>query len=325
MSIGRRYLITLAAAAAASGLGGPGHAQQAFPNKPVKIIVQTAAGGNSDLLTRAIADKLTTAWGQQVIVEQKLGANGLIATQSLLQAPADGYTVFMSLSSMVQNLLLQASPGYKLEDLAPVTMVSVFPIAMGSNAAANLNSVEDLLKLAREKPGALSFGSYGVGSGGHLLGAGLNKAAGTQMIHVAYKGEAPSLPDLLSGQLTVTFGSVGFYTPHVNAGKVKMLAVAAPQRLPRFPNLPTFAEAGFPGINLPGWAGMFVKAGTPAPIVNKIAQDVRAALAMPDIQARMATFGFEAVGNSPDEFSQQLKTELVRWGTVVRENNIKLE
>jgi tripartite-type tricarboxylate transporter receptor subunit TctC len=196
---------------------------------------------------------------------------------------------------------------------------------MASNAAAGLNSVEDLLKMARVKPGALSYGSYGVGSGGHLVGAGLNKAANTQMIHVAYKGEAPSLPDLLSGQLTVTFGSVGFYTPHVNAGKVKMLAVAAPQRLARFPNLPTFAEAGFPGINLPGWAGMVVRAGTPAPIVAKIAQDVRAALAAPDIQARMATFGFEPVGNSPDEFSQQIRTELTRWGTVVRENNIKLE
>lgn len=321
----RRLSIQAMALATALGFTSLIQAQTVFPNRPVKILIQTAAGGNSDLLARAIADKLTAAWGQQVIVEQRIGANGIIATQALTKAPPDGHTLFMSLSSMVQNLLLQPSPGYKIDDVQPVGMVSVFPIAMATNTQTGINNLEDLVKMAREKPGTLSFGSYGTGSGGHLIGAGLNKAANTQMIHVAYKGEAASFPDLASGQLTVALGSVGFYTPHVNAGKIRMLAVASPQRLSRFPNLPTFAELGYPGINLPGWAGMFLPAGTPASIVNKISLDIRTVLAMPDIQARMAGFGFEPVGNSPDEFAQQIKTELTRWGAVIRENNIKLE
>ena len=186
-------------------------------------------------------------------------------------------------------------------------------------------AIDDLIKLAREKPGALSYRSYGTGGGGHIIGVGLNRAANTQMIHVPYKGEAASFPDLISGQITAAFGSTGFYTPHVAAGKVRLLAVASPMRLKRFPNVPTFAEAGYPGVNLPGWTGVFLPAGTPPAIVNKFSQEIRNALVMPDVQNRLLDFGYEPNGTTPEEFAQYIKAEVPRWSSVIKENNIKLE
>jgi tripartite-type tricarboxylate transporter receptor subunit TctC len=326
MNHSKRILLSGLAAAAALALSTAVQAQPApFPSRAVKLIVATAPGGSADLTARILAEKLSAAWGQPVVVEQRTGANGMVGAQALAKAAPDGYTAYMSLSSMVQNLLLQPNPGYKLEDVMPVSMVAVLPIVLAANATVPVSSVEDLIKLAREKPGALSYGSYGTGGGGHIIGVGLNRAANTQMIHVPYKGEAASFPDLISGQITAAFGSTGFYTPHVAAGKVRLLAVASPARLKRFPNVPTFAEAGYPGVNLPGWTGVFLPAGTPAAIVNKFSQEIRNALAMPDVQNRLLDFGYEPNGTTPEEFAQYIKAELPRWSAVIKENNIKLE
>ncbi len=296
-----------------------------FPNRPIKLMVQTAPGGSADATARMIADGLTAAWGQPVVVENRTGANGMIATQALTKSPADGYTIYMSLSSIVQNLLLQPTPGYRMEELAPVSMVAILPIALAAGVQVPANNLGELIALAKQKPGGVSYGSYGVGSGAHIIGSVLNKKAGVDMTHVAYKGETNSFADLVNGQVTTAWGSVGFYANQLSGGKVKLLAVASPHRLKAFPDVPTLGEAGYPDANLPGFTGLFLPAGTPPAIVTKYAQAVAKILAAPDVQAKVVSFGWEPMTNTPEEFRKQLADEIVKWSTAIRENNIKLQ
>lgn len=316
----------LAAAAAMLFAAGPAAAQNAaFPTKPVRLLIPTAPGGNLDVLARVVAAKLAEAWGQPVIVESKPGANTILATTAVARAQPDGYTALFTISGLVQNLVLQSNPQYKLGDLAPVSLVASFPIALAANAKFPANDLAGVVKLAREAPEKYSFGSYGVGSGAHIIGEGLNKAAGIRIKHVAYKGESPSFTDLVGGEISLAYGSVGFYAAQLGNGKVKLIAVASPHRLKSFPDVPTFAEAGYPEVNLPGWGGMFLPAGTPAPIVDKYVQEIRKIVQMPDVQAKIAQLGYEPVGNTNTEFAQFLQADLQRWGKIVRENNIRLD
>jgi len=318
----RRGLVAAALFAAAAPLAW---SQPAFPDKPVRIVIPTAPGGNLDALARVVAAKLTEAWGQQVIVESRPGANTILATTAVAKSPADGYTALFTISGFIQNLVLQANPQYKMGDLAPVSLVASFPIALAANAQLPANDFPSLVKLARQSPGKLTFGSYGMGSGGHLIGEGLNKAAGIQIKHAAYKGEAASFTDLVSGDIALAYGSVGFYANHLASGKVKLLAIASAQRLKSFPDVPTFAELGYPDVNLAGWGAMFLPANTPAPIVDRWVAEVRRIVAMPDVQQKIHAFGYEPVGNTNTEFAQFLQADLQRWTRIVRENNIRLE
>ncbi len=313
------------AALGALCLAGTAAAQDAFPSRPIRVLIPTAAGGNMDLLARTVAEKLQAAWGQQVIVESRAGANTVLATQAVAKSPADGYTALFTLSGFVQNLVLQANPPYKMTDFTPVSMVASFPIALAASTSMPANDLTEFVKAAKDKPGRMSFGSYGVGSSGHIIGQGLNKLAGIDVVHVPYKGEAASLPDLVSGQIQLAYGSVGFYARQVPTGKVKLIAVASPQRLKDFPTVPTFAEAGYGDVNLAGWGGLFLPAGTPAAVVEKWTQEVRRITAMPDVQKRILDMGFVPVGNSGPEFAKDLAAEIQKWGAVVRANNIKME
>ncbi len=322
----RRAAIAGMIAALVSGATSGVLAQEtAFPVKPIRIVIPTAPGGNLDLLARTVAGKLTEAWGQQVVVEPRPGANTLLATTAVAKAPPDGYTVLFTISGFVQNLVLHPNPQYKTSDFAPVSLVASFPIALAANANLPANDLAGVAALARQQPDKLSFGSYGMGSGGHLIGEGLNKAAGIHIRHIAYKGEAASFTDLVSGDIALAYGSVGFYARQLGSGKVKLIAVAGPQRLKHFPTVPTFAEAGFPDINLPGWGGMFLPAATPAPVVEKFVREIRKIVAMPDVQSKIYDMGFEPVGNSNTEFSQVIASDLQKWTKIVRENNIKLD
>ena len=320
-------LTTSLLCAAWLSVAGSAHAQDAasFPNRPIKIITPTAAGGNIDIMARSLAEKLATAWGQGVVVEPRPGANGMLAASFVAKAPADGYTILFSHSALVQNLLLQPNPPYKLADFAPVTMLALFPIAYAANTSLNVGSLQELVALARAKPKTLSFGSYGTGSGAHIIGAGLNRAAGIDLIHVPYKGEVPAVTDMLSGQVSSAYGSVGYMARQIPGGKVKLLAVASNERLKAFPDVPTFAEAGFPGINLPGWGGLFLPAGTPAAVVAKFNEEVVKALRLPDISDKIAGMGFVTVGNGAAEFGASLKAEFDKWDTAIRENQIKID
>ncbi|MBB3182110.1 tripartite tricarboxylate transporter substrate binding protein [Variovorax sp. Sphag1AA] len=314
--------------AAALTLGAvlPAAAQNApFPNKPIRIVIPTAPGGNMDALARLYAAKLTEAWGQQVIVEPKPGANTILATSYVAKSPADGYTALFTISGFIQNLVLQSNPQYKMSDLAPVSLVASFPIALAANAALPANDLAAVIRLAKQDPEKYTFGSYGVGSGAHLIGEGLNKAAGIRIKHAAYKGEAASFTDVASGEIALAYGSVGFYANQITSGKVKLIAVASPNRLKTFPDLPTFAELGYPDINLPGWGAMFLPAGTPAPIVEKYVQEIRRITALPDVQAKIYQLGYEPVANTNTEFAQFLQEDLKRWTRIARENDIRLD
>lgn len=321
----RRHLVALAAAL---GLAGPlpqALAQDAFPSKTVRIVIPTASGGTLDLLARIVAEKLQAAWGQQVIVESRAGANTMLATSAVAKSPPDGYTALFTISGFVQNLVLQANPPYKASDLTPISLVASFPIAMAANAALPASTLADVVKLAGQKPGSMTFGSYGMGSAAHIIGAGLNKAAGIDIAHVPYKGEAASFPDLVSGQIQLAYGSVGFYGRQLSEGRVKLIVVASPQRLKEFPNVPTLAEAGYPGLNLAGWGGMLLPAGTPQAIVDKWSDEVRKIVAMPDVVKKIHDWGYLPVGNTSAEFGRQIASDLERWGTVVKATGIKLD
>ncbi|OUL99618.1 tripartite tricarboxylate transporter substrate binding protein [Variovorax sp. JS1663] len=314
------------AAALALGAALPAAAQNApFPAKPIRIVIPTAPGGNMDVLARLYAAKLTEAWGQQVIVESKPGANTILATTAVAKSPADGYTALFTISGFIQNVVLQSNPQYKLSDLAPVSLVASFPIALAANAALPASDLPGVVKLAKQDPEKYTFGSYGVGSGAHLIGEGLNKAAGIRIKHAAYKGEAASFTDVASGDIALAYGSVGFYANQIATGKVKLIAVAAPHRLKTFPDLPTFAELGYPDINLPGWGAMFLPAGTPAPIVDKYVQEIRRITAMPDVLAKIHQLGYEPVANTNTEFTQFLQEDLKRWAKIAKENDIRLD
>ena len=297
----------------------------AYPNRPVKIITPTTAGGNIDILARTLAEKLGAAWGQGVVVEPRPGANGMLAAAAVAKAAPDGYTVLFSHSALVQNLLLQPNPPYKLAELAPVSMLALFPIAYGVNASLGVGSLQELIALARARPRTLSFGSYGTGSGAHVIGAGLNRAAGIDLTHVPYKGEAPAVTDMMSGQVSSAYGSVGYMARQLSGGKVRLLAVASLARLKNFPDLPTFAEAGFPSLNLPGWGGIFLPAGTSPEIVARLNAEIVKAVRMADVAEKINGMGFVPVGNSTDAFATSIKSEFEKWEVAIRENQIRLD
>ena len=300
-------------------------AQDKFPSKAVRFVIPTAPGGNLDLLARLVADKMSQSWGQPVIVEPRPGANTILATTAVARSPADGYTALFTISGFAQNLVLQATPQYKAEDFAPVSMVASFPIALAASTSLPADDLAGVIKLAKASPGKLTFGSYGMGSGGHVIGEGLNKEAGVQIKHVAYKGEAPGFADLVNGSIELAYGSVGFYGRQLSGGKVKLIAVANPTRLKTYPNVPTFAEAGYPGVNLPGWGGVLLPAGTPPAIVEKFSKELQRITALPDVQAKIFEMGFEPVGNSSADFGRQIASDVKQWGKIVRENDIKLQ
>ena len=317
--------LVLALATMLAAAGGAAQDAASFPARPLRIITPTAAGGNIDILARALAEKLAAAWGQGVIVEPRPGANGMIAAAAVAKAPPDGYSALFSHSALVQNLLLQPNPPYKLADLAAVSMLALFPIAYGVNSSLGVNSLQELIALARAKPRTLSFGSYGTGSGAHVIGAALNRAAGIDLTHVPYKGEVPAVTDMLSGQVSSAYGSVGYMARHLGGGKLKLLAVASLARLKNFPDLPTFAEAGFPALNLPGWGGIFLPAATPPEIVAKFNVEIVKAVRSADLAEKINGMGFVPVGNSTDAFSASIKSEFEKWETAIRDNQIRLD
>ena len=327
----RRTLLGLAAAAAALApallLPGGARAQEAFPapGKTLRIVIPTAPGGNIDLMARLYAEKLQAAWGQRVVVESRAGGNGTLATVAVASSPADGHTALFVHSALVQNVVLNPSPGYKLADLAPASLLASFPIALAASTGVPADTLPDMVKLARQKPGSLTFGSYGPGSGGHIIGAGLNKAAGIDIVHVPYKGEAASYTDLVGGQIQLAYGSVGFYSQRLADGKVKLLAVASPQRLPTFPNVPTFAELGYADVNLAGWGGLLLPAGTPEAVVEKWSAELQRITRLPDVQKRVLDMGFVPIGGDRKEFADLLGSDTQRWSAVVKANNIRLD
>lgn len=294
-----------------------------YPSKPVKLIVGFPPGGGTDMLARALAAELTKSLGQQVVVENKGGANGVIGTTELSKAAPDGHTLMMTISSHVTNALLYTNLTYKLKDFQPISLVATSPFVLIAHPQFPPNDVRSLVAAA--KAGETTFGSPGAGSTQHLSMELLNVMAGVKMTHVAYRGGAPALTDLLGGQVPTMFLTTVQSLPYLKDKRVKALAVSTAKRTPVLPDVPTIAESGVPGYASDVWFGVIAPAGTPAPIVDRLHQEIVRIVKSPDMQASLAAQGAEPVGNTPAEFAALIEDEFKKWGDVIQRTGIKAQ
>jgi len=301
-------------------------AAQAYPSKPLRWIVPFPPGGPTDLLARAVGQKLSEAWGQPVLVENKPGAAGNLGVELAAKAPADGYTlVVVPTGNIAVNPTLFPNLPYKQSDLAPVTMMATVENVLVVNSGVAAKSMQDLMALAKAKPGALSFASPGAGSQAHLAGEFVKLAAAVDMTHVAYKGTGPALNDLLGGQVSMMFSQMSSALPHIRAGKLRAIGSASPRRSPLMPDLPTIAEQGFPGFEATSWYALMVAAGTPPEVIGRLNAETVRILRLPELREKLSGLGADAVGNSPAELAATIQRESARWADVIRKQGIKAE
>ena len=297
---------------------------QTFPNRPVRLIVGFTPGGGVDINARLLAAKLTEIFGQTVIVENKPGAGTNIANEYVAKAAPDGYTLLFNSPAVAINVSLYPNPGYDLlRDYAPVSVFSDSTNILVVPASLPVKSVRELIALAREKPGALNFSSAGSGSTQHLAGELFKLRTGTSMVHVPYRGSAPSIAALLSAEVQLTFVNPLAIGPHVKSGRLRALAVAGPKRAALLPEVPTMKEAGVEGVSVPLWFGMLAPAATPREIVAVLAAGVARAARDPDTRKRLEEQGAEPVGSTPEEFSALLREEVAKWAEVVKVSGAK--
>lgn len=318
----RRHTLVRALASAASVAWPAVRAQPAYPANPIRIVIPTATGGGYDIMMRLIGQKLTEAWRQPVIVDAKPGASGAIAASAVARAAPDGHTLLLGYSAFLTNLELLPSAGYKLADFAPVSMVALAPIALGVTKSLNVRTLAEFVALARAKPGKLSYGSYGQGSGGHFAGELLKSAAGIHVVHIPYKGESPMVQDMLGGQIEAGVASLGGLARHPD--KIRLLAVASARRSPTYPDVPTFAEAGLPAVDMPGWGALFAPAGSPATVLEKLSTELTRVLRLPDVTSKIQELGFEPVGWAPPQLDAFLKSQQAKVRKLVADKRVTL-
>ncbi|MBX9811996.1 MAG: tripartite tricarboxylate transporter substrate binding protein [Burkholderiales bacterium] len=302
-------------------------AQNDYPNRPVRMVVPFPAGGPTDIVARPLAQKLSESLGYQVIVDNRGGAGGVIGADNVAKSAPDGYTMLMgTVGTQAINVnLYQKLPYDPLKDLLPVTLVAAAPVALVAHPSVPAGSVRDLLALAKSKPGALTFGSAGSGSPGHLSGEIFKSMTGAPIMHVPYKGSAPAVQDLVGGQITLMFDPVQSVLTYVKSGRIKAIAVSGAKRSKVLPEVPTIAEAGVPGYETTAWWGVAVPAKTPDAIVKRLHAEIVKALAVPAVHGRMQEIGIEPIGAGPAEFAAFQKTEIAKWGKAVRESGAKVD
>lgn len=295
-----------------------------YPAKPIRMIIALAAGGGVDTSGRILGQKFTDAWGQQVVADNRPGAGGTIATEMVARATPDGYTLLMvSMGHAITPALYKLSYD-TIKDFAPISLFVQSPSILAVHPSLPVKSVQELIAFAKPRPGEILFSSSGSGSGQHLAMELLNRMAGLQLVHIPYKGTAPSILDLVAGRVSITSASAISTMPHVRAGRLRALAVSSAKRSPSVPELPTVAEAGIPGFAVDQWYGLFAPAGTPQEIVAKLYGEIAKTVAHADTKERLLTMGLDPVGTPPDEFTAYLKTETVKWGKLVREAGIRV-
>lgn len=319
MRTGLLCLLTTAIALAAA----PASAQP-YPAKPVRVVVPFPAGGNADIFARAFAQKLGDAWKQIPIVDNRAGAAGIIGTQFVAKAPADGYTLlFGTTGTHTTNPAVYAKLPYDpVRDFAPVSNFADSPFLLVVHPSIPVRTLQQLVALAKSRPGQLDYASFGTGSSAHLAGEMLRTMAGINIIHVAYKGGPPAVNDLVGGHVSLMFNSLPAVLPLVKADRLRALAVASAKRSPTLPDLPTFAESGLPGFEAGSWYGVLAPAGTPREVITRLHAETVQMLALPDIRQKLAAEGADAIGNSPEEFAAQIRRDIERWEKVARAANI---
>jgi tripartite-type tricarboxylate transporter receptor subunit TctC len=319
-------IITARIAAAALAWAAAAAGAQDFPAKPVKIVLPFAAGGSSDPVARVLARQLTASTGQPFVVENRPGAGGNLGGEMVAKSPADGYTLLFAAGSAAVNVSLYTRmPYHPLKDLEPVIHVATLSGILVAHPSVPANTVAELVRLARSKPGGVTYASAGAGTVPHLAGELFRAGAGIEMTHVPYKGSNPALSDLIGGQVQVMFANVPGTLQHVKAGKLKILAATGSRRLSLLPEVPTIAESGLPGYDAPNWYGIFAPAGTPPAVVAKLNAEINKAMASPEFIDHMRLEGADAVGGTPAQFRTFVQGEIDRWAPVVKSAGVKAD
>ncbi|MSP98036.1 MAG: tripartite tricarboxylate transporter substrate binding protein [Betaproteobacteria bacterium] len=321
----RRRFVSLLIASICVAFLSPGHAatgpaaESAYPTRPVRLVVPFAVGGSSDIIARMIGAKLTEAWSQPVVIDNRAGGGTIIGTDLVAKAAPDGYTILLGTNvNAVNETLVRKLPYDFARDFAPVTQLAASPNVLLVGPSIPVRSLRDFIAFAKARPGQLSYGSSGNGGTGHIAMEMLKSAADIDLVHIPYKGGGPALNALLGGEAPVLINSIIPAVPQIKAGRVVALGVTSSRRSSTLPNVPTIAEAGIPGFEAIGWFGFYVPAATPAGIVNRLNRQVTRILASPEISERLAVQGAEPVGNSPQELASFTRSEIAKWRKVIQ-------
>jgi tripartite-type tricarboxylate transporter receptor subunit TctC len=323
----RRPLMAAAIGTALLALAAPATAADpAWPTKPVRILFGFPAASATDVIARAVGQKLSEKWGQPVVIENRPGAGGNLGTELAARAPGDGYTIFFGTVANAISTTLYTRLNYDyLKDFKPITLVSITPLVLVANPSVPFGNVKELIAHARANPGKLNFGSGGVGTSNHLAGEMFKRATNTDLVHVAYKGTPAAYNDMFSGQIALMFDNIVAATPHVKSERLRPLAVSSKERVETLPDVPTLAESGLPGFEAVSWIGALVPAATPEPIADKIHADMVAVLRDPDLRRQLASAGAIVVGNSRQEFARWNEAEIAKWAQAVKQSGAKLD
>ena len=322
----RRGVLAVIAFAAASTASLPATAQPAWPSKPITMVVPFPPGGPTDLVARVLAQKLGESLGQNVIVDNKGGANGNIGAVAVARAPADGYTILYNTSSITLSPALYKSLSYDVQkDFAPVALVAVVPLALVVHPGVPANNVKEFIAYAKANPGKLTYGSAGNGNVTHLGAFQFAQANGIDAVHAPFKGSAPADLALVSGDIQFLTDTVNSVMGFVREKRLKMLAVTTARRMALFPEVPTLAESGMPGFEVGAWQGVMVPAATPKPVIDRLNAEIQKALQNPDLRAKLAGQGAEPLGSTPAEYGAYVKKEIARWAQVVKASGVTIE
>src|SRR3954470_2130800 len=302
-------------------------AAQPYPAKPIRFVVPYVPGGNTDILARLIGQKLTEAWGQQVIIDNRPGAAGTVGAELVARSPADGYTLIMGSfgNIIVANSLYKNLKYDPLKDFASIALVSLPPGVLVENPAVPAQSVKELIAYAKSNPRRLNYGSPGTGAWNHLFFELFNATAGVSIVHVPYKGIAPAVVDLLGGQVQLAMSAFPTALPHVKSGKLRALGVTSAKRSGLLPEAPTIAESGLSGYEAAGWFGVLSPAGTPPAVVAKLNTEINRILELPEVKTSLANDGAEPAGGTPAQMAQSARAESVKWNKLIRELNLRVE
>jgi tripartite-type tricarboxylate transporter receptor subunit TctC len=321
-SLGRRQWIVALGVALASG----GAMAQAWPSKPISLVVPFPPGGTTDVLARALSEKLSQSLGQTVIVENKPGAGATLGADYVAKSKPDGYTLLVgAVHHTIASSVYKKLPYDFQKDFAPITEIALVPNVLVVNANTPAKNVAELVKLAKAQPGKLNYGSNGNGTAQHLIGNQFENMTGTDLVHIPYKGSGPMASDLLGGQITMSFDTIAPVLPHIKAGKLRALAVTTAKRSSALPDVPTLDEAGLKGFNIGTWFGVLAPAATPKNVLVRLNTEMAKVIQSPEFRKRMDEIGAEPIGNSADQMAQQIKVETEKFAKLVRDAKVTIE
>jgi tripartite-type tricarboxylate transporter receptor subunit TctC len=315
----RRLIAVPLCMVAIAALAQPARTDEAFPNRPVRFLIPFAAAGSNDVVARILAHQLTDIWKQQVVADNRAGANGIIGIDMVAKAPADGYTLLIASTTFTMNPSLYKLPFDPVKDFAPVTLIAEGPLMLCSHPGFAARNVEQLIALAKAKPGQLQYASSGLGGIAHLAGVLLEKMAGISLLHVPYKGSGAGVIDAVSGQVPLIISSVSPVLPFVKNGRLRVLGIGGLKRAKFLPDVPTIAESGVPGYESNMWWGIMVPARTPKPVVQKLNRDIRQAVDAGDIPQRFADLGMEVRVSAPEELTKIVNADIRKWSGIIKD------